>query len=151
MAYQHGAEQLTHLALLAPASRAAGTHDSAIVDLAHYPLVRFFVFTGAYGAAGATLQAQVYVNTTNSVSGAVAVTGKTFMPATFSGSASGANSAGDIWLTGSEAQQALSGARYAFVRLTVAGGDVTCGGEIAGVAARYLPGSNATTLKERVA
>lgn len=150
MTYQHGAEQLTHLALIAPAERAAGTYDSVIVDLAHYPLVRFFIQTGAYGAAGATLQAQVYVNTTNSVSGAVAVASKTFAPATFSGSASGANNAGDIWLRGEEAEAALANARYAFVRLTITGGSIYTAGEIAGIAARYVPGSNATTLKERV-
>ncbi len=148
--YTHGAAQLTHLALIPPDNRAAGTYDSAIVDLAHYPLVRFLIATGAYGASGATLQAQVYVNTTNSTSGAVAVTGKTFTPSTFSGSAAGANSAGDIWLRGSEAEAALAGARYAFVRITIAGGSVQTAGEIAGVAARYLPGANATTLKQRV-
>lgn len=150
MTYTHGADQLTHLALLTPDNRAAGTYDSAIVDLAHYPLVRFAVLVGAYSAAGATLQAQVYVNTTNSTSGAVAVTGKTFAPSSFSGSAAGANNAGDIWLRGEEAGAALANARYAFLRLTIAGGSIYTAGEIAGLAARYVPGSNAATLKERV-
>ncbi len=150
MTYTLGPDQLTHLAMIPPANRAAGTYDSAIVDLAHYPLVRFAVLLGEYSASGATLQAQVYVNTTNSTSGAVAVTGRAFSSTTFSGSAAGANNAGDIWLRGEEAEAALANARYAFVRLTITGGSIYTAGEIAGIAARYLPGANATTLKERV-
>lgn len=148
--YTHGAAQLTHLALIPPDNRAAGSYDSAIVDLAHFPLVRFAVLVGAYALGTATLTAQVYVNSTNTITGAVAVTGKTFTPATFSGSAAGANSAGDIWLSGEEAAAALANARYAFIRLTIAGGAIQTAGEIAGLDARYVPETNAATLKERI-
>jgi len=130
-------ESLALLATLDPAVRSANTYNTDVVDLSLFPRTIWALLVGAYGAAAATINIQLYANTTNSTSGGTAISGKTFSAATFSGSAAGTNDQGLIHLLASEAQAALPGARYVYGVVTVATDTVGCALAVFGGTARY--------------
>jgi hypothetical protein len=139
-------EQTTILGALNASAYNAGTHNSTIVDLGQYHTVEAHIAIGTL-ASGDAVIAQWYVNTTDSVAGAVAVAGKSI---TWNEVAHG-NRVGVLTLRGSEAALALASARYGFVRLTVTGGPVTAAGVITGVVERHAPtDDNAAITRGRV-
>jgi hypothetical protein len=146
-------EELAILSTIDPAVQSAATHATDVIDLAQFPRTLWLLLTGAYAAAGATANLQIYANTANSASGGTAIVGKTFTAATFSGSAAGTNAQGAISLLASEAEAALAGARYAYGVLTVATDTVAAAVAVLGGTARYAPvdGYDLASVKEIIA
>jgi hypothetical protein len=142
-------EELAILATLDPAVRAANPYTTDVIDMAQFPRTLWTLLTGAYGAAGATANLQLYAANT----GGTAITGKTFAAATFSGSAAGTNAQGAISLLANEAEAALTGARYAYGILTVATDTVATAVVVQGGTPRYAPvdGYDLASVKELIA
>jgi hypothetical protein len=107
------------VASIPPSVASATAYASDVIDMSKFHRALFVLTVGAYGAAGATINVQVYANTTNAASGGTAITGKTFTAATFSGSAAGTNKEGLIEVSAAEAQAALANARYLYAIVTV--------------------------------
>jgi len=135
-------EALAIVASIPPAVAAIGTYNSDVVDMSKFRKAVCVIQTGTYGAAGATLNVQLYANTTNATSGGTAITGKAFTPATFSGSAAGQDKEGVIEVSGEEIEQALPGARYLYATATVATDTVAFSLAILAGEARYSPASD---------
>ena len=136
-------EELAIVASIPPTVASAGTTNSDIIDMSRFRRALFVLNVGAYGAADATINVQLYANTANSTSSPapVAVTGKTFAAATFSGSAAGTNTEGLIEVSAAEVQEALDKGRYVFATVTVAGTSVAYALAVLAGVARYEPAS----------
>jgi hypothetical protein len=132
-------EELGLVASIPPAVASATTYNSDVIDMSKFHRALFVLTVGAYGAAEATINVQLYANTANSTSGGTAITGKTFTAATFSGSAAGTNKEGLIEVSAAEVQEALDGARYVYAVVTVATNTVAFSLAVLAGVARYEP------------
>lgn len=137
-------ERLAIVATIDPDNYSASTYATDVVDMSRYRRVIFVLLTGDLGSATATLQLQVYANTTNAASGGTAITSKVFTAATFSGSgsANGDDKQGIIEVTGAEVAAALTGARYVYAVLTVGTAASDCAVAVLASNARYDPASD---------
>ena len=113
-------EELALVASIPPAVGQVGAVSSDVVDMKLFRRALFVLTVGAYAAADATINVQVFANTANSTSGGTAITGKTFAAATFSGSAAGTNSEGLIEVSAADVAAAVAGGRYAYATVTIA-------------------------------
>ena len=130
------------VATIDPAVQTVATHDSDVVDMKSFRRAIVVVGTGAYTAAGSTLNVTVYANTANSASGGTAITGKTFTSSTFSGSAAGQAKQGVIVVTADEMEEALAGARYLYAEMTVGTNTINAALFILADNARYEPATD---------
>jgi tRNA G26 N,N-dimethylase Trm1 len=87
--------------------------DTSVVSIANAQAVRIVAHTGTITGSG-TAALRVFVNTTNSVTGAVEVTDKAI-------TSLASNSSYEIFVSGAEAYAAMARASHLFVRVAVTG------------------------------
>jgi len=141
--YVQSKYDLIHLAALPPAARAIGIHDTPVVDLADYHSVCAIVQTGDV-PTGATLTAVWQVSVDASFTSPVTVTGSQVQ-----WNDTQDNQSAFLTLLGEQAAHVAAGARYARLRLTVAGGVVICAAEIVALDERNAPAVDASGFRGR--
>ena len=137
----HLYEELAVVASIPPSVASATTYNTDVVDMSKFQRALVVLNVGAYGAAGATINVQLYANTANSTSGGTAISGKTFAAATFSGSAAGTDKEGIIHVTAAEMEATVAGGRYLYGVATVGTNTVAFSLVILAGTARYEPAS----------
>lgn len=131
---------------VSPNAIAAGTVASDVIDMSKWRRCAAILATGDVGDA-ATVVVKVYANTANAASGGTQLTEKVFTASHFTGSGSGTDGGsyheGVIEFTDEEIRDALDGARYAYVTVTVANATSDAAVIVLGIDPRYAPASDA--------
>jgi hypothetical protein len=141
--YVQSKYDLIHLAALPPASRAVGQHNTSIVDLANYHSVSAIVQAGDIGA-GASLTAVWQVSVDAAFTSPVTVTASQV-----EWNDTQDNQVAFLSLLGEHVAQEAAGARYARLRLTVAGAAIICAAEVVALDERYAPAPDAAGFRGR--
>jgi hypothetical protein len=137
-------DRLAILARVSPNALTADSYVTDVIDMSKWKRVAAILATGDVGNNG-TIQVTAQANTTNAASGGTTITGKTFTASKFTGSGSGTAGAsygeGIIEITDEDVRDALDGARYLYLTLTVGTATSDAGLIVLGVDPRYAPAS----------
>ncbi len=137
-------DHILPLALLAPASRAAGTYDTDWTDVGRYHVVRVVLLAGDI-PTGATVTIQLRAAKTATGAGDTLI-----KQLTAALTDTQDNRIAEVWAHGEELANALADARYARARVVVAGGAVDCAATLEGLSPRYAPASSAVVVERKV-
>lgn len=137
-------DRIAIVARVSPNALGANTYASDVIDMSKVRRCAAILATGDVGNNG-TVVVKVYANTANSASGGTQLTSKVFTASHFTGSGSGTDGGsyheGVIEFTDEDIRDALDGARYAYVTLTIGTATSDATVIVIGLDARYEPAS----------